>query len=61
MDDGAASVLWTAMRTDRMDDYLAEHRTSADTLGRDVSLTRARPVAPVTCRRGAPDPRMATT
>ncbi len=37
MDDGAASVLWTAMRTDRMDDYLAEHRTSADTLGRDVS------------------------
>ncbi|MFK0195739.1 LCP family protein [Kitasatospora sp. NPDC090308] len=37
MDDGAAGVLWNAMRTDRMDDYLAQHRTSADTLGEDVS------------------------
>ncbi|RKE19366.1 LCP family protein [Streptomyces sp. TLI_171] len=36
MDDGAARVLWEAMRTDRMDDYLAQHRTSADTLGNDV-------------------------
>jgi len=37
MDDGAAGVLWDAMRTDRMDAYLADHRTSTDTLGEDVS------------------------
>ncbi|KDN85003.1 LCP family protein [Kitasatospora cheerisanensis] len=37
MDDGAAGVLWDAIRTDRMDDYLAQHRTSADTLGDNVS------------------------
>ncbi|MFJ1758470.1 LCP family protein [Kitasatospora sp. NPDC088134] len=37
MDNGAAGVLWDAMRTDRMDDYLAQHRTSADTLGTDVN------------------------
>ncbi|KIQ63984.1 lytR family regulatory protein [Kitasatospora griseola] len=36
MDDGAAGVLWDAMRTDRMDDYLTQHRTSADTLGDNV-------------------------
>ncbi|GLW54037.1 LCP family protein [Kitasatospora phosalacinea] len=36
MDEGAAGVLWNAMRTDRMDAYLAEHRTSTDTLGQDV-------------------------
>ncbi|MGW4803716.1 LCP family protein [Kitasatospora sp. NPDC004272] len=36
LDDGAAGVLWNAVRTDRMDAYLAEHRTSTDTLGTDV-------------------------
>ncbi|MFF0392111.1 LCP family protein [Kitasatospora sp. NPDC004615] len=36
MDDGAAGLLWDAMRGDRMDEYLTEHRTSGDTLGDKV-------------------------
>ncbi|MGW4381626.1 LCP family protein [Kitasatospora sp. NPDC004531] len=36
MDSGAAGLLWDAMRGDRMDEYLAQHRTSADTLGDSV-------------------------
>ncbi|MFD7643349.1 LCP family protein [Kitasatospora sp. NPDC059795] len=36
MDGGAAGLLWDAMRGDRMDEYLAQHRTSTDTLGDNV-------------------------
>ncbi|MCP2310017.1 LCP family protein [Kitasatospora paracochleata] len=36
LDSGAADPLWAAMRNDRMDDYLAQHATSSDTLGESV-------------------------
>ncbi|MEV4560561.1 LCP family protein [Kitasatospora sp. NPDC049285] len=36
MDDSSAVLLWEAMRNDKMDDYLAQHRTTADTLGDSV-------------------------
>ncbi|MFD9126148.1 LCP family protein [Kitasatospora sp. NPDC059571] len=36
LDDAAAGTLWDAVRNDRMDDYLAQHRTTSDTLGETV-------------------------
>ncbi|WP_030263045.1 LCP family protein [Streptomyces sp. NRRL B-24484] len=36
LDRAAAAPLWEAVRNDRMDQYLAEHRTSSDTLGDSV-------------------------
>jgi LCP family protein required for cell wall assembly len=36
LDDAAATTLWEAVRSDRMDAYLAQHRTTSDTLGDSV-------------------------
>ncbi|WP_431678916.1 LCP family protein [Kitasatospora sp. KL5] len=36
LDRAAATTLWEAVRNDRMDQYLAEHRTTSDTLGDSV-------------------------
>jgi LCP family protein required for cell wall assembly len=36
LDRPAAATLWEAVRNDRMEQYLAEHRTSSDTLGDSV-------------------------
>ncbi|MEV7182387.1 LCP family protein [Kitasatospora sp. NPDC093679] len=36
LDRAAATTLWEAVRNDRMDQYLAEHSTTSDTLGDSV-------------------------
>ncbi|GAA4851696.1 LCP family protein [Kitasatospora terrestris] len=36
LDGRAAGLLWEAIRNDRMDEYLAQHGTSSDTLGESV-------------------------
>ncbi|MEV4616480.1 LCP family protein [Kitasatospora sp. NPDC049258] len=36
LDTAASATLWEAIRNDRMTDYLAQHRTTSDTLGESV-------------------------
>ena len=36
LDRAAAATLWEAVRNDRMEEYLAQHHTTSDTLGDSV-------------------------